>query len=51
MPPKSKDSKLAEAVQEAAGQPLNQDLLLILVGYNCRPTYLNNLPPFNARKE
>jgi DNA-binding MarR family transcriptional regulator len=49
MPPKSKDSKLAEAVQEAAGQPLNQDLLLSLVGYNCRRAYLTIIPHFDAR--
>jgi DNA-binding MarR family transcriptional regulator len=49
MPPKSKDSKLAEAVQEAAGQPLNQDLLLSLVGYNCRRAYLTIVPHFDAR--
>lgn len=49
MPPKSRDSKLAEAVQEAAGQPLNQDLLLSLVGYNCRRAYLTIIPHFDAR--
>jgi DNA-binding MarR family transcriptional regulator len=49
MPPKSKDTKLATAVQEAAGQPLNQDLLLSLVGYNCRRAYLSIIPHFDAR--
>lgn len=49
MPPKSKDAKLAETVQEVAAQPLNQDLLLSLVGYNCRRTYLTIIPNFDAR--
>ncbi|GAB3471635.1 MarR family transcriptional regulator [Massilia terrae] len=41
--------KLASAVQEAAGQPLDQSLLLNLVGYNCRRAYLTIIPLFEER--
>lgn len=43
------EAKLADAVQEAAGQPLDQSLLLSLVGYNCRRAYLTILPQFDER--
>ncbi len=46
---KPKDEKLVAAVQETAAQPLNQDLLLSLVGYNCRRAYLAVMPLFEAR--
>jgi DNA-binding MarR family transcriptional regulator len=49
MPAKPKDQKLATAVQEVASQPLNQDLLLSLVGYNCRRAYLSIIPHFDSR--
>lgn len=41
--------KLETAVQEAAGQPLDQSLLLSLVGYNCRRAYLAIIPHFEER--
>jgi DNA-binding MarR family transcriptional regulator len=41
--------KLVTAVQEAAGQPLDQSLLLSLVGYNCRRAYLTIVPHFEER--
>jgi DNA-binding MarR family transcriptional regulator len=37
------------AVQEAAGQPLDQSMLLSLVGYNCRRAYLTIIPHFEER--
>jgi DNA-binding MarR family transcriptional regulator len=43
------NAKLASAVQEAAGQPLDQSLLLSLVGYNCRRAYLTIIPHFEER--
>jgi DNA-binding MarR family transcriptional regulator len=43
------NAKLATAVQEAAGQPLDQSLLLSLVGYNCRRAYLTIIPHFHER--
>jgi DNA-binding MarR family transcriptional regulator len=43
------NAKLANAVQEAAGQPLDQSLLLSLVGYNCRRAYLTIIPHFEER--
>jgi len=46
---KRQEAKLADAVQEAAGQPLDQSLLLSLVGYNCRRAYLTILPQFDER--
>jgi DNA-binding MarR family transcriptional regulator len=46
---KLKDEQFAAAVQETAAQPLNQDLLLSLVGYNCRRAYLSIMPLFDAR--
>lgn len=42
-------AKLANAVQEAAGQPLDQSLLLGLVGYNCRRAFLAIIPHFEQR--
>ena len=46
-----KHAEFVTAVQEAAEQPLRQDLLLSLVGYNCRRAYLNILPLFAERME
>ncbi|WBS05795.1 MarR family transcriptional regulator [Pseudoduganella sp. SL102] len=46
---KRPDAKLADAVQEAAGQPLDQRLLLSLVGYNLRRAYLTIIPHFDER--
>lgn len=51
MPAKPKDEKFVAAVQETAAQPLNQDLLLSLVGYNCRRAYLAVMPLFDERME
>ncbi len=42
-------SQLAEAVQEAAEQPLKQDVLLSLLGYNFRRAYLTVVPLFEER--
>jgi DNA-binding MarR family transcriptional regulator len=50
MSPK-KNTALIAAVQEAAEQPLKQDVLLGLVGYNCRRAYLAILPLFVERME
>lgn len=41
--------ELIDAVQEAADQPLQQDHLLSLVGYNCRRAYLAITPLFEER--
>lgn len=49
MASKLKDTKLAAAIQDCAIQPLNQDLLLSLVGYNCRRAYLSIIPDFDSR--
>lgn len=46
---KPKDEKFVAAVQETAALPLNQDLLLSLVGYNCRRAYLAVMPLFETR--
>jgi DNA-binding MarR family transcriptional regulator len=46
---KRQDAQLANAVQEAAGQALDQSLLLSLVGYNCRRAYLTILPHFDEK--
>jgi DNA-binding MarR family transcriptional regulator len=46
---KRPDAKLAEAVQEAAGQPLDQTILLSLVGYNLRRAYVKIMPDFDDR--
>ncbi|MDP3670445.1 MAG: MarR family transcriptional regulator [Telluria sp.] len=51
MMPAKKHAKFVNAVQEAADQPLNQDLLLSLVGYNCRRTYLTIMPLFEKRMD
>jgi DNA-binding MarR family transcriptional regulator len=51
MPPTRKHAALSAAVQEAAEQPLRQDLLLSLVGYNCRRAYLSIMPLFAERME
>jgi DNA-binding MarR family transcriptional regulator len=48
MPPTKKH---AAAVQEAAEQPLAQDVLLGLVGYNCKRAYLSIMPLFAERME
>jgi DNA-binding MarR family transcriptional regulator len=44
-----KQAAFAAAIQEAAEQPLRQDLLLSLVGYNCRRAYLSIMPLFAER--
>jgi DNA-binding MarR family transcriptional regulator len=49
MPPTKKQAAFAAAVQEAAEQPLTQDVLLSLVGYNCRRAYLSIMPLFAER--
>jgi DNA-binding MarR family transcriptional regulator len=51
MTPAKKHAEFVNAVQEAADQPLNQDVLLSLVGYNCRRAYLNIMPLFGERME
>jgi DNA-binding MarR family transcriptional regulator len=51
MPPTRKHAAFAAAVQEAAEQPLQQELLLSLVGYNCRRAYLSIMPLFAERME
>jgi len=51
MSPTRKHAEFVSAVQEAAEQPLKQDLLLSLVGYNCRRAYLNIMPLFAQRME
>lgn len=50
MPPKQ-PVDFVNAIQEAAEQPLNQSLLLTLVGYNCRRAYINIMPLFQKRME
>ncbi len=47
--PLKKHEKFVTAVQEAADQPLTQDHLLSLVGYNCRRAYLTIMPLFDQR--
>lgn len=47
--PTKKHKEFVDAVQEAADQPLNQDMLLSLVGYNCRRAYLAIMPLFHER--
>ena len=49
MSPTKKHAEFITAIQEAAEQPLRQDVLLSLVGYNCRRAYLNILPLFAER--
>ncbi len=44
-----KHDQFVTAVQEAADQPLTQDHLLSLVGYNCRRAYLTIMPLFETR--
>ncbi|MHA4868882.1 MarR family winged helix-turn-helix transcriptional regulator [Duganella sp. PWIR1] len=46
---RQKTATLATAVQAAADQPLDQSLLLSLVGYNCRRAYLAIMPHFEER--
>lgn len=48
MPTKNHE-KFVNAVQEAADQPLGQEVLLGLVGYNCRRAYLSIMPLFHER--
>ena len=48
MPTKKRDQFIA-AVQDAAAQPLDQSVLLSLVGYNCRRAFLNIMPLFEKR--
>ena len=47
--PTKKLEKFVNAVQEAADQPLDQEMLLSLVGYNCRRAYLSIMPLFHER--
>lgn len=47
--PTKKHEKFVNAVQEAADQPLDQQVLLGLVGYNCRRAYLSIMPLFHER--
>jgi DNA-binding MarR family transcriptional regulator len=49
MAPTNKHAAFTAAAQEAAEKPLRQDLLLSLVGYNCRRAYLNIMPLFAER--
>lgn len=49
MSPAKKHAEFVTAVQDAADQPLNQDVLLSLVGYNCRRSYLTIMPLFDRR--
>jgi DNA-binding MarR family transcriptional regulator len=51
MQPPKKHAAFAAAVQEAAEQPLKQDVLLSLVGYNCKRAYLSIMPLFAERME
>jgi DNA-binding MarR family transcriptional regulator len=51
MRPTRKHAEFAAAVQEASSLPLRQDLLLSLVGYNCKRAYLSILPLFAQRME
>ncbi|OYO27540.1 MarR family winged helix-turn-helix transcriptional regulator [Janthinobacterium sp. PC23-8] len=44
-----KQLEFLNAVQEAAGQALDQKVLQSLVGYNCRRAYLRILPTFEKR--
>lgn len=44
-----KHAAFVAAVQDAAEQPLKQDVLLSLVGYNCRRAYLDIMPLFTER--
>jgi DNA-binding MarR family transcriptional regulator len=44
-----KQAALAAAVLEAREQPLQQDLLLSLIGYNCKRAYLSIMPLFAER--
>ncbi|ALK96824.1 MarR family transcriptional regulator [Massilia sp. WF1] len=44
-----KQAAFAAAVQEAAEQPLQQELLLSLIGYNCKRAYLAIMPLFAQR--
>jgi DNA-binding MarR family transcriptional regulator len=46
-----KEAEFITAVQEAAEQPLRQDVLSSLVGYNCRRAYLNIKSVFVERME
>jgi len=48
MPTKKHDQFIA-AIQDAAAQPLDQSVLLSLVGYNCRRAFLNIMPLFEKR--
>ena len=44
-----KQLEFLNAVQEAAGQALDQKVLQSLVGYNCRRAYLRIVPMFEKR--
>lgn len=47
--PQKKQLEFINAIQEAAEQPLDQSVLLSLVGYNCRRAYINIMPTFHKR--
>ena len=47
--PQKKQLEFINAIQEAAEQPLDQSVLLSLVGYNCRRAYINIMPMFHKR--
>lgn len=47
MPPKLQ--QLITSIQDTAEQPLDQSLLLSLVGYNCKRAYLHIKPMFDER--
>lgn len=50
MPPKKQvELKLSEPDDDSAATPLNQSVLLSLVGYNCRRAYINIMPLFQKR--
>ena len=48
MPPK-KQAQFINAIQEAAEQPLDQSVLLSLVGYSLRRAYITIMPMFEKR--
>ena len=47
--PAKKQLDFINAIQEAAEQPLDQSMLLSLVGYNCRRAYITIMPLFEKR--
>jgi DNA-binding MarR family transcriptional regulator len=47
--PLKKQSELISSIKETAEQPIDQSLLLSLVGYNCRLAYVNIIFQFKKR--